>query len=199
MGLNLKEKLQNLNKKNVAIIVSILFVLGICAVCGYEYYQMKNFQTTVLTPDVSAEEPNIEDSMLAKENAPKKDGEPTMKPSQYKIGIDYHKAIKGDKPIIVLFYADWCGYCIRFMPTYQTLSKIYKDDYEFSKVNVEDENYKSVVDEAGITGFPTVYIVDPKYDNRVLLSNAMFGDLKLLRGELDRFLRVRKLLDSKKS
>jgi len=199
MALNLKEKFQNLNKKNVAIVASILFVIGLCSVCGYEYYQMKNFENKVLAQSEAAEEPNIEDSILLKENAPKKDEEPTMKPSQYKIGIEYDKAIKGSKPIIVLFYADWCGYCIRFMPTYQTLSKLYKNDYEFSKVNVEDEKYKNVVDEAGITGFPTVFIIDPKYDNKVLLSNSIFGDLKQLRGELDRFLRIRKMLDSKKS
>lgn len=192
--MSLKEKLQNINKKNVAIIASILFVIGICSICGYEYYQMKHFQSTTL----NQEEVSAEDSMLANENAPDANQEPTMKPSQYKIGIDYDKAMKSKKPAVVLFYADWCHYCIKFMPTYQTLSKIYKDDYNFSKVNVEDEKYQKLVREIGITGFPTVFIIDPKYDNRVLLSNAIFGNLKSLRIELDRFLRIRTMLDSKK-
>ena len=69
---------------------------------------------------------------------------------------------------------------------------------EFSKVNVEDPKYANLVKSIGITGFPTVYLIDPKYDNRVLLSNAIFGDIKQLQGELDRFLRIRKILDSKK-
>ncbi len=194
--MSLKEKLQNINKKNVAIVASILFVISVCSICGYEYFQMKQFQKTTLNQP--EEEILAEDSMLAKENAPDENQEPTMKPSQYKIGIDYEKAMNSKKPAIVLFYADWCHYCIKFMPTYQTLSKIYKDDYNFSKVNVEDEKYQKLVREIGITGFPTVFIIDPKYDNRVLLSNAIFGNLKSLRTELDRFLRIRKMLDSKK-
>lgn len=68
----------------------------------------------------------------------------------------------------------------------------------FSKVNVEDPKYANLVKSIGITGFPTVYLIDPKYDNRVLLSNAIFGDIKQLQVELDRFLRIRKILDSKK-
>lgn len=191
--MDLKEKLKNVNKKNIAIIASILFVVGICTICGYEYYQMKQMQ-----PITEQEEISAEDSMLAAQNAPDANQEPTMKPSQYKIGINYEKAMKSNKPAIILFYADWCHYCIKFMPTFQTLSKIYKDDYNFSKVNIEDEKYQKLVKEIGITGFPTVFIIDPKYDNRVLLSNAIFGDLKSLRTELDRFLRIRTILDSKK-
>ncbi len=195
--MSLKEKFQNLNKKNIAIIASILFVIAICSICGYEYFQMKQFQNK-MTEAVQTEDVSAEDSMLAAKNAPGENQEPTMKPSQYKIGIPYEKAMKGKKPVIALFYADWCHYCIKFMPTFQTLSKIYKDDYNFTKINVEDEKYQKLVNEIGITGFPTVFIIDPKYDNRVLLSNAIFGNLKSLRTELDRFLRIRKMLDSKK-
>ena len=194
MGFNFKELISKVNKKNIAIIASVLFIVAVCSICGYEYYQMKHFQTTVVNP---ADIPDAADSMLAKENAPTSDGEPTMKPSQYKIGIEYNQAIKAKKPIVALFYADWCGYCIRFMPIYQSLSKIYKDDFNFTKVNVEDPKYEKLVKEIGITGFPTVYLLDPKYDNRVLLSNAICGDLKQLRVELDRFLRIRKMLDKK--
>ena len=84
------------------------------------------------------------------------------------------------------------------MPTYLKLSETYKNEYNFSKVNVEDSKYEKLVREIGITGFPTVFIIDPKYDNRVLLSNAIFGDMDKLQAELDRFARIRKLLDTKK-
>lgn len=193
MGINLKEKLQNLNKKNIAIITSILFVLVITSVCGYEYYQMKKFQATVTEP--SEGEPNLEETQ---EVSQQQEEQPTMKPSEYKIGMAYDKAMAAKKPVIVLFYADWCHYCIKFMPTYQKLSETYKNEYNFSKVNVEDSKYEKLVREIGITGFPTVFIIDPKYDNRVLLSNAIFGDMNKLQAELDRFARIRKLLDTKK-
>lgn len=200
MGLNLKEKLEKFNKKNIIISVVVLFVIGICSICGYEYYQMRSFQTRVLMgdqmPDLSGNSENSE--QVAEESSSKPEEAPTKKPSEYKIGVPYEKAMSGNKPVIALFYADWCGYCIRFMPTYEKLSKIYKKDYEFTKVNVEDKKYLNVVNDMGITGFPTVFLLDPKYDNKVLLSNAIFGDINLLKKETDRFLRIRKMLDSNK-
>lgn len=125
---------------------------------------------------------------VAAMNAPKH-------PSDYKIGITYEKANVSDKPMLALFYADWCGYCMKFMPKYKILSGIYKNKYNFVMINVEDERYKSLIDDVGISGFPTVYILDPKYDNRVLMANNYYHNLKKFRIELDRYLRIRALLD----
>ena len=63
-------------------------------------------------------------------------------------------------------------------------------------LNVEDPKNKDLVEKVKITGFPTLYILDPKYDNYVLLNNAFYLDLARLREELDRYLRIRKLLDA---
>lgn len=191
MGFNLKEALKNANRKNVAIITAILFVVAVCTVCGVEYYQYNKFQAkTPNQAELDAIE-NQANTEIAENGEPKK-------PSEYKIGIEYTKAMKAKKPVLVLFYADWCHYCIKFMPIYQELSEKYKDDMNFSKVNVEDKKYEKVVNEIGITGFPTVFILDPKYDNKILLSNAYLGKTENVSKELDRFLRIRKLLDSKK-
>lgn len=116
-------------------------------------------------------------------------------PSDYKIGISYEKAVVSDKPMLILFYVDWCGYCMKFMPKFKMLSSIYKDKYNFVMLNVEDANYKNLIEDVGISGFPTVYILDPKYDNRVLMSNNYYQNLKKFRIELDRYLRIRTLLD----
>ena len=40
------------------------------------------------------------------------------------------------------------------------------------------------------------FIFDPKYDNRVHLNNGIYMDLKKLRAELDRYLKIRKRLDA---
>ena len=72
-------------------------------------------------------------------------GQPaTKRPSDYKFGKDYHKSLKSNKPMIVLFYADWCHYCINFMPTYQALYKKFRHKYNFVKINVEDSKYRKV-------------------------------------------------------
>ena len=81
------------------------------------------------------------------------------------------------------------------MPKFQTINSIYKDKFSIVMLNVEDPQYKKVVDDIALTGFPTLYIIDSKYDNRVLLNNALYLDLKRLRGELDRYLNIRKRLD----
>lgn len=127
----------------------------------------------------------------AQMNAPKH-------PSDYHIGITYEEAITSNKPMLILFYADWCGYCLRFMPRFNTLSKLYGNKYNFVMLNVEGsaKNAKLTQD-TGIAGYPTVYILDPKYDNKVLISNVVYQDLGKFRTELDRYLRIRALLDKK--
>lgn len=117
-------------------------------------------------------------------------------PSEYKIGISYDEAVKSDKPMLAVFYVDWCGYCLRFMPKFRILNTLYKNKYNFVMINVEgDQNTRALAEDVGIAGYPTVYILDPKYDNRVLLSNSYYHNLKKFRVELDRYLRIRALLD----
>ncbi len=117
-------------------------------------------------------------------------------PSDYHIGITYDEAVAAsEKPILAVFYVDWCGYCLKFMPKFSILSKIYKDKYNFVMVNTEDPVNAKLVEDIGIGGFPTVYILDPKYDNRVLMPNLIYQDLGKFRIELDRYLRIRGLLD----
>ena len=118
------------------------------------------------------------------------------KPSDYKIGITYEDALKADKPVIALFYADWCGYCLRFMPRLKTIEDLYKSKYNFVMLDVEDTKNIDLIEDVALTGYPTVYVIDPKYNNRFLLNNAIYMDLPKFREELDRYLKVRKLLDS---
>ena len=116
-------------------------------------------------------------------------------PSQYAIGIKYEDAIKSDKPMLALFYVDWCGYCLKFMPRYKLIHTLYKDKYNVVMINAEYPQYKKLVEDVSLAGFPTLYIIDKKYDNRILLNNFIYSDLKKLRIELNRFLRSPSLLD----
>lgn len=126
---------------------------------------------------------------FASMNAPKH-------PSEYHIGINYEDALKSDRPMLAVFYVDWCGYCLKFMPKFNILSKLYKDRFNFVMINVEENKETAkLAQEVGISGFPTVYVLDPKYDNRVLMPNVVYQDLGKFRVELDRYLRIRNLLD----
>lgn len=104
--------------------------------------------------------------------------------------------MKGDKPVVALFYADWCGYCLKFMPRFKTLESLYKNKYNFLMINVEDTSKAELVREVALTGYPTVYIIDPKFDNRVLINNGIYMDLVKFRAELDRYSRIRLKLNN---
>ena len=117
------------------------------------------------------------------------------KPSDYKVGISYDQALESDKPMLALFYVDWCGYCLKFMPKFKVLSMMYLTKYNFVMLNVEDPANQKLVEDVALTGFPTVYIMDPKYDNRILINNAIYQNLTKFRVELDRYLRIRGMLD----
>lgn len=186
MGLNIKEIFKNLNKKTVIIVAVIVFVILACAIGGFEYYNYKKFQAENARKISEAMERLPID--ISGQEQPKR-------PSEYNVGIDYNTAMQGKKPVLTLFFADWCGYCIRFMPIFEEIGKKYSDQLVLAKVNVEDEAYADLVKNIGIGGFPTVYILDPKYDNKVLISNAKLTSVDTLSEELDRFLRIRKLLD----
>lgn len=119
-------------------------------------------------------------------------------PSDYKIGITYSETLQEpEKPVLALFYADWCTYCMKFMPKYNILNTIYKNKFNFVMINIDDTENKKLVNENYISAFPTVYILDKKYDNKVLLPNAIYQDLGKFRAELDRYVRIRAILDSK--
>ena len=117
------------------------------------------------------------------------------KPSDYSIGISYEEALKSDKPTVALFYVDWCGYCLKFMPKFKVLSMMYITKYNFVMLNVEDPANQALVEDVALTGFPTVYILDPKYDNRFLLNNAIYQNMPKMKEELNRYLRIHGLLD----
>lgn len=116
----------------------------------------------------------------------------TKKPSDYKIGIPYEDAKKDSKPALVLFYADWCHFCIEFMPKYETLFNKFNSDMNFVKINVEDPKYKNVVEENGIAGFPTVILMNFKNGNKNTLSNSIFSDMEKLEGQLADFIKISK-------
>ena len=183
MGFNFKEQFKKISRKNIIIISITLLAVLLSSIAGVEYYQYKKFKAEKMRPG----------EMIPIDLS----GQP-RRPSDYPAGIDYNEAMKSKKPVLVLFYANWCGYCIRFMPIFQTMSEQYDGDMVFSKVDVEDPKYETLVKEIGIGGFPTVYIFDRKYDNKVLISNADLSDAQTFKGEIDRFLRIRKMLDKKK-
>jgi thioredoxin 1 len=61
---------------------------------------------------------------------------------------------EADKPVMVDFYADWCGPCRRLAPTIEKLAKEYDGRAVIAKINVD--KLGGLAREFGIRGIPAV-------------------------------------------
>ena len=66
------------------------------------------------------------------------------------------EVLKSDKPVIIDFYADWCGPCKMMSPIIDEIAKE-REDIKVGKLNV-DENQELAM-EYGVMSIPTIVII----------------------------------------
>ena len=72
-------------------------------------------------------------------------------------GSDFEaKVIKSDKPVLVDFYAPWCGPCQILGPIVEELTKEVGDKAEIYKVNVDEEG--DLANQFQVMSIPTIII-----------------------------------------
>ncbi len=64
--------------------------------------------------------------------------------------------LKADKPVLVDYWAEWCGPCKQIAPILDEVSKAYDGRVQITKMNV-DEN-RDVPAKFGIRGIPTLML-----------------------------------------
>ena len=97
---------------------------------------------------------------------------------KYDKGKSLKKAMAKDKAIIIFFYTNWCGFCQRFVPTFDKITKDrkFKAKFETAYVNCEDPDNDRIMKEFRVEGFPTVYVVDKQGRRTHIENDILFQD-----------------------
>ncbi len=68
------------------------------------------------------------------------------------------EAIKNqDKPVLIDFYADWCGPCQALSPSIEKLSKKYEDEFLIKKVNIDQ--FRELAAQFQVRSIPALFVL----------------------------------------
>ncbi len=103
---------------------------------------------------------NLHDLPIVVESDARPDIKDRMEPDEF------YALIKSDNPVLVDFYAPWCGPCRQMLPIIDSLKTEYKDEHTIVKINVDAS--KKLVKKLQIGGVP--YLVVYR-DGKILNSH----------------------------
>ena len=149
-----------MNKKKIIIIALCTVLLFSAAVFGYNYLS-ENYQPK--SEDLSG---TVSEPEQPEENEPETPAEDIIMAPDFTVYDAEGNAVKlsdfSGKPVVINFWATWCGYCVREMPAFEKIAAEYSDEVVFMMINVTDgqketkEEALAFIEEKGYT-FPVYY------------------------------------------
>ena len=67
-----------------------------------------------------------------------------------------HEVLNSDKPVLVDFWAPWCGYCHVIAPHLEEIAKAYPEKIKVCKINVDEA--QEIATKLTVMSLPTVMI-----------------------------------------
>ena len=67
------------------------------------------------------------------------------------------EVLNSDKPVLVDFYADWCGPCKMIAPVVEELAELYDAKAKVGKLNVD--NNEEIAMKYGVMSIPTLLVI----------------------------------------
>jgi thiol-disulfide isomerase/thioredoxin len=67
----------------------------------------------------------------------------------------------GGKKTVALFHANWCGYCKKFMPHFESAMAELNGNSDMNLVLVDHDQNEGLSKKYDVSGFPTVVLISP--------------------------------------
>ena len=93
------------------------------------------------------------------------------------------EVLQNKTPVLIDFYADWCGPCRMLAPVFEKLSEQYKTKLKFCKVNTEEN--PQISEKFGIMGIPALVMVNK---NKEIGRIIGFNPEQILKQKIDALL-----------
>jgi len=92
----------------------------------------------------------------------------------------FEQLTRGDKPVLVDFWAPWCVYCRRISSVYENIGEEYRDQLVVGKINIDEESHLAEMEQIEV--IPTLVL----YQNGKAIDSIVAPESKAM---IDEFIR----------